>query len=61
MSDGTLKVFTYLLLLEDPEPHSFICIEESENGIYHKLLEILANEFRNYACLFASGENNHYF
>ena len=49
MSDGTLKVFTYLLLLEDPEPHSFICIEEPENGIYHKLLEILAKEFRNYA------------
>lgn len=55
MSDGTLKVFTYLLLLEDPEPHSFICIEEPENGIYHKLLEILANEFRNYACSKKSG------
>lgn len=49
MSDGTLKIFTYLLLLEDPEPHSFICIEEPENGLYHKLLEILAIEFRNYA------------
>lgn len=49
MSDGTLKIFTYLLLLEDPEPHSFICIEEPENGLYHKLLEILAQEFRAYA------------
>lgn len=49
MSDGTLKIFTYLLLLEDPEPHSFICIEEPENGLYHKLLEILAQEFRTYA------------
>lgn len=49
MSDGTLKVFTYLLLMEDPEPHSFICIEEPENGLYHKLLEILASEFREYA------------
>lgn len=49
MSDGTLKIFTYLLLLEDPEPHSFICIEEPENGLYHKLLGILAIEFRNYA------------
>ena len=45
MSDGTLKIFTYLLLMEDPEPHSFICIEEPENGLYHKLLEILATEF----------------
>lgn len=49
MSDGTLKVFAYLLLLEDPEPPPFICIEEPENGLYHKLLETLAQEFRNHA------------
>lgn len=45
MSDGTLKVFAYLLLIEDPKPPPFICIEEPENGLYHQLLEILANEF----------------
>jgi predicted ATPase len=49
MSDGTLKVFTYLLLLEDPDPPPFICIEEPENGLYHKLLEALAHEFRTHA------------
>ncbi|MDR0881127.1 MAG: AAA family ATPase [Candidatus Adiutrix sp.] len=49
MSDGTLKIFTYLLMLEDPEAPPFICIEEPENGIYHKLLETLAFEFRNHA------------
>lgn len=49
MSDGTLKVFAYLLLLEDPEPPPFICIEEPENGLYHKLLETLAQEFRAHA------------
>lgn len=49
MSDGTLKVFTYLLLLQDPEPPPFICIEEPENGLYHKLLEALAHEFRTHA------------
>jgi len=49
MSDGTLKVFAYLLLLEDPEPPPFICIEEPENGLYHKLLEALAEEFRAHA------------
>ncbi|KAA0259135.1 MAG: ATPase, partial [Chlorobiota bacterium] len=49
MSDGTLKVFAYLLLLEDPAPSPFICIEEPENGLYHKLLESLANEFRAHA------------
>ena len=49
MSDGTLKVFAYLLLLEDPTPPPFLCIEEPENGLYHKLLETLANEFREHA------------
>ncbi len=54
MSDGTLKVFAYLLLLEDPTPPPFICIEEPENGLYHKLLETLANEFR----IHATGRKN---
>jgi predicted ATPase len=49
MSDGTLKVFAYLLLLEDPSPPPFICVEEPENGLYHKLLETLAQEFRTHA------------
>lgn len=49
MSDGTLKVFAYLLLLEDPTPPPFLCIEEPENGLYHKLLESLASEFREHA------------
>lgn len=49
MSDGTLKLFAYLLMLEDPTPPPFICIEEPENGLYHKLLEILATEFREHA------------
>ncbi len=49
MSDGTLKMFAYLLLLEDPEPPPFICIEEPENGLYHKLLESLALAFRAHA------------
>ncbi len=49
VSDGTLKVFAYLLLLEDPTPPPFLCIEEPENGLYHKLLETLAKEFRAHA------------
>lgn len=49
MSDGTLKVFAYLLLLDDPTPPPFLCIEEPENGLYHKLLETLAEEFRIHA------------
>ena len=49
VSDGTLKVFAYHLLLEDPAPPPFLCIEEPENGLYHKLLESLADEFREHA------------
>ena len=54
MSDGTLKIFAYLLMLHDPSPPPFICIEEPENGLYHKLLEVLAAEFRSRA----TGEQN---
>lgn len=54
MSDGTLKIFAYLLLMEDPEPPPFICIEEPENGLYHRLLDSLAHELRSHA----SGKKN---
>lgn len=54
MSDGTLKIFAYLLLMEDPEPPPFICIEEPENGLYHRLLDSLAEELRSHA----SGKKN---
>jgi len=49
MSDGTLKMFAYLLLLEDPEPFPLIGIEEPENGLYHKLVESLARELVHHA------------
>lgn len=49
MSDGTLKLFAYLIMLEHPDPPPFICIEEPENGLYPKLLEVLAREFRDHA------------
>ena len=49
MSDGTLKTLAYLLLLNDPDPAPFICIEEPENGVYHKLLNALAAELRAHA------------
>lgn len=49
VSDGTIKMFAYLVLLYDPEPHPFLCIEEPENQLYPKLLYELAEEFRDYA------------
>lgn len=52
VSDGTLKVFAYRLLLEDPTPPPFLYIEEPENGLYHKLLESLANQFRDHAIVY---------
>jgi predicted ATPase len=49
MSDGTLKLLAYLLLMEDPDPAPFIGIEEPENGLHHQLLSILAKEFKTFA------------
>lgn len=49
MSDGTLKLLAYLLLMEDPAPASLIGIEEPENGLHHQLLSALAHELKTYA------------
>lgn len=49
VSDGTLKMFAYLVLLNDPKPHPFLCVEEPENQLYPRLLAELAEEFRQYA------------
>lgn len=49
VSDGTLKMFAYLILLYDPTPPPLLCIEEPENGLHPKLLSILAEEFRAHA------------
>jgi predicted ATPase len=49
VSDGTIKMFAYLVMLADPNPHKLLCIEEPENQMYPQLLEILAEEFRGYA------------
>ncbi len=49
VSDGTIKMFAYLLLLHDPEPHKILCVEEPENQLYPRLMSILAEEFDEYA------------
>ena len=49
VSDGTIKMFAYLVLLSDPKPHTLLCVEEPENQLYPKFLPILAEEFRNYS------------
>lgn len=49
VSDGTMKMFAYLILLFDPKPHPLLCVEEPENQLYHSLLSELAEEFASYA------------
>ena len=49
VSDGTIKMFAYLVLLYDPKPHSLLAVEEPENQLYPELLPELAEEFRDYA------------
>lgn len=49
VSDGTIKMFAYLVLLYDPQPHSLLAVEEPENQLYPELLPELVEEFRDYA------------
>ena len=49
VSDGTIKMFAYLVLLNDPEKHPLLCVEEPENYLHVALLHELAEEFRDYS------------
>lgn len=49
VSDGTIKMFAYLLLLHDPKPHKILCVEEPENQLYPELMVLLAEEFQSYS------------
>lgn len=49
VSDGTIKMFAYLVLLYDPTPHPLLCVEEPENQLYPSLLAEISDEFQSYA------------
>jgi predicted ATPase len=49
VSDGTLKMFAYLILMNNPQKHPLLCIEEPENYLHPELLSQLAEEFREYS------------
>ena len=49
ISDGTIKMLAYLVLLYDPIPFPLLCVEEPENQLYPSILVELAEEFRAYA------------
>jgi len=46
VSDGTLKMLAYLVVLYDPDSPAFIGIEEPENFLHPRLLPELAEECR---------------
>lgn len=46
MSDGTLKLFAYYLLLHEKNPRQLVFVEEPENGLYHQYLSDLAREMK---------------
>lgn len=46
MSDGTLKLFAYYLLLHERNPRQLVFVEEPENGLYHHYLANLAVEMK---------------
>ena len=46
MSDGTLKLFAYYLLLYEKDARPLVFIEEPENGLYHKYLADLALQMK---------------
>ena len=49
VSDGTIKMFAYLVLLYDPNPHPMLAVEEPENQLYPALMRELVEEFHDYA------------
>lgn len=49
ISDGTMRMLAYLVLLYHPQPHPLLGVEEPENQLYPSLLGELAEEFRKYA------------
>ena len=51
VSDGTMKLLAYLLVLHDPEPPPFVGIEEPENFVHPGLLRTLSEE-----CMVSAGK-----
>lgn len=49
VSDGTIKMFAYLVLLYAPAAHPLLAVGEPENHLHPDLLPELVEEFRDYA------------
>lgn len=49
INDSEVKLFTLLLLLEDPHPRSLILLENPDEALYHDMVECLATALRDYS------------
>lgn len=49
VSDGAIKMFAYLTLLYDPNPHPMLALEDPETHFYPDIMYELAEEFWDYA------------
>ena len=49
VSHGTLRLLACLLLLENPDPPTLLCMEEPGYELYHQALKTLAYDFHTYA------------
>ncbi len=49
ISAASRRLFTYLLLLEDPRPRPLLCIESPDEGLHHDMVDTLAAELRGYS------------
>jgi predicted ATPase len=48
VSDGTIRLFAYLVLLHDPNARRFLIVEEPENQLHPELMFALAEDFQSY-------------
>lgn len=49
VSDGTMRLFAYLVMLHESATRRFLIVEEPENQLHHGLMTWLAEEFQGYA------------
>ncbi len=49
VSAASRRLFSYLLLLADPQPRPLLCIDSPDEGLYHEMVAILAGELRDYS------------
>ena len=48
LEDSPDKLFLYLLLLRDSDPHTTIFMETPDKDLYHDMVDVLAEELRDF-------------